>query len=68
MGSLLTSAEAAQKLRVSRTTIHRWVTTGRLPYIQKLEGIRGGYLFAPAAVDRLARQQSRRHASLRTAT
>ncbi|MFN8558270.1 MAG: helix-turn-helix domain-containing protein [Dehalococcoidia bacterium] len=30
-GDLLTLAEAARLLRVSRITVHRWVQRGRLP-------------------------------------
>jgi excisionase family DNA binding protein len=68
MTRLLTSAEAAQRLNVSKTTIHRWASDGTLPYAQKLDGLRGTYLFAAAVIDQAARLRQRRRASLGRAT
>ena len=49
---LLTTAEAAEALHVSRATLIRMVQAGRLEPTRKLDGIRGAYLFSPAEVER----------------
>lgn len=49
---LLTTAEAAEALHVSRATLIRMVRAGRLEPTWKLDGIRGAYLFSPAEVER----------------
>lgn len=44
---------AARELRVSVRTIHRWVEAGEITPIDKLEGLRGAYLFDEAEVQRV---------------
>ncbi len=51
---LLTTAEVAKLLHVAPQTVIRWADAGRIDIAQKLPGLRGGYLFAPDAVERLA--------------
>jgi hypothetical protein len=45
--TLITTAEAAERLKVSIPTVNRWVRDGRLQPVQKLPGIRGANLFDP---------------------
>lgn len=49
--NLLTSAEVAQRAKVSTRTVARWVERGELEPAQKIPGIRGALLFDPAAVE-----------------
>ena len=48
--TLITTAEVAQRLRVSIPTVNRWVRDGRLQPVQKLPGIRGANLFDPTDI------------------
>lgn len=48
--TLLTSQEAADILGVSVQTISKWVISGKLTPAKKLPGLRGAYLFTPAAL------------------
>ena len=48
---LLTSAEACDQLAIDRSTLSRWVTTGRMTCAMKLPGKRGAYLFTQAQID-----------------
>lgn len=50
----MTTAEAAVVLRKSARTVQRMAETGRLPYLKKLPGPNGSYLFEPGEVHRLA--------------
>ena len=66
VSTLITVADVAARLGVSRTTVHRYAASGDLPYVNKMPGIRGGYLFDPAVVALFARQRrngSRKKAS-----
>ena len=49
--TLLSAAEAADSLGVDRSTISRWVSSGRLVPAHKLPGRRGAYLFSTAAIE-----------------
>lgn len=49
----LTSAEAAERLGVDRSTLSRWVASGRIKPVWKMPGRRGPFLFRPADVDAL---------------
>ena len=57
-GQLVTALEAAKTLGKSRRTILRMVEAGELPYVHKLDGRAGAYLFDAAVIDLLARRQS----------
>ena len=62
---LLTTAEVAELTGWSTTSIHRWATAGDLPYVHKLRGRTGSYLFDPQVVE--GRIRLREHAGgLRT--
>lgn len=50
---LLSTAEAAEALGRSVTTINRWADTGVLPVTFKAPGIRGPRFFATADVEKL---------------
>lgn len=47
---LLTSPEVAARLRRSVRTVHRLATAGDLPYVHKLPGPNGAFLFDPQVV------------------
>ena len=55
--TLLTTAEAAPRLDISTRTLARRARAGLVPYVRKLDGIRGGFLFDAAVIDVIARQQ-----------
>lgn len=56
-GTLLTTAETAAMLGRSPRTVARLAAEGELPYVQKLEGVRGSYLFDRGTVQLFARQR-----------
>lgn len=49
---LLTAAEVARRLGMSRRHVTRLANDGSLPTVMKLDGVRGAYLFDPDVVDR----------------
>lgn len=53
MADLITAKDAERILRKSRRTVVRWAEQGRLPYVQKLTGDTGAWLFDRAAVEAL---------------
>lgn len=56
MADLMTTAQVAERLRVTARTVNRWVEAGRLPVAQRLPGATGANLFDPATVDELEAQ------------
>lgn len=50
---LVGAAEASQISGKDRRTIHRMVTRGDLPYVKKLDGLRGAYLFNRSDIEAL---------------
>lgn len=50
----MTTTEAAAVLGKSPRTVQRMAEDGRLPYLKKLPGPNGSYLFEPDKVQRLA--------------
>ena len=60
---LLTSAEVAAKLGISKRTVHRRAELGEIPFVRKLHEPNGAYLFDPAVIGYLARQQDEARAS-----
>lgn len=56
---LLSTAEAAKRLRVHIRTVARMAHTGELEAAAKAPGVRGAYLFDPDAVDALAAERGR---------
>ena len=61
--NLLRSAEVCARLNIDRSTLTRWVASGKISPAYKLEGLRGAYLFAPADVDRIASTRSQHKAA-----
>lgn len=59
----LESAEVVQILNIDRSTLSRWVTSGRIKPAMKLRGLRGAFLFAPTEVERVRQQSSSAAAS-----
>jgi hypothetical protein len=55
---LLSSAAAAARLGVDRSTLNRWVAAGRISTVAKLPGLRGPFVFAAAEVDRVAAERT----------
>lgn len=54
--SLLRSSEVCKRLNIDRSTLSRWVASGRIKPAMKLDGIRGAFLFAASEVDRAKKQ------------
>lgn len=52
--TLVNSADAAQRIGVSRSTLQRMVNLGQLRPVGKGPGLRGAYLFDAADIDRVA--------------
>lgn len=48
--TLLSSAEAAKALGIDRSTLTRWVDSGRIVPLAKAPGLRGAFMFTSAAV------------------
>jgi excisionase family DNA binding protein len=51
--ALITSAEACESLGIDRSTLSRWVASGRIAPATKLPGIRGPFLFTRTEVQRI---------------
>lgn len=50
---LLSTTEAVERLNIDRSTLTRWVASGRIKPAHKLPGLRGAYLFDEAEVERV---------------
>lgn len=50
--TFLTSGQVCDELGIDRSTLSRWVTSGRVE-ATKLPGLRGAYLFTREAIDAL---------------
>ena len=50
---LLESAETCELLNIDRSTLTRWVASGRIKPAMKLSGKTGAYLFDPSEVERV---------------
>ncbi len=48
--AVLTTAEVAEAYGVAISTVCRWAERGELPYIRKMPGKTGSYLFGPEAL------------------
>lgn len=57
---LLTSAEARNRLGMSRTAFGRRVLAGEIPAAGRLPGRTGAWLFDPETIDALATEQAAR--------
>lgn len=68
---VLSAAEVAERLRVDRSTLIRWINGGRIRPAGRLAGTTGAYLFDPDEVERfaveLAEEAEARAAELRQA-
>ena len=56
--TLITTAEAAERLGRSVPTVNRWARTGIIQPVHKLPGIRGPYLFDPEDIDALVKESA----------
>jgi hypothetical protein len=54
--TLMTSAQAGAVLGKSARTVQRMAESGRLPYVQRLPGPNGSYLFDPDVVHAMQRR------------
>jgi len=54
--NLMTTAQVAEALLVSRWTVTRWVESGRLAPVHRMPGRNGAMLFDALEVDRLRRR------------
>lgn len=52
----ITTAQVAERYRKAVRTVNRQAKSGRLPFVQKLPGERGAYLFDPEEVERVLGQ------------
>lgn len=59
MSQVMTTAQAASRLRTSRCTVVRMAHAGLLEPLEKLPGLRGAFLFRPADVEALAAERGR---------
>ena len=53
MSDLLTTAEVAERCRVSVATVNRWAASGALPVAMQLPGATGARLYRPTDVEAL---------------
>ena len=63
MSDLLTAAQAAERLNLSRRQIHRLVESGALPEAHRNPGVTGARLFRRSDVEALAASRSHQHAA-----
>lgn len=54
-GDLLSTVETAEALGVERSTISRWVTSGRIKPAHRMPGATGAFLFDRREVQRVKR-------------
>jgi excisionase family DNA binding protein len=52
-GQLLSTAEAVERLNIDRSTLTRWVSSGRIEPAHKSPGLRGAYVFTAEEVERV---------------
>lgn len=52
----LGAAEVAERLGIHRSTLTRWITTGRIKPAMQMPGSSGAYLFRQADVEGLRRE------------
>lgn len=50
---MITTAEACELIGIDKSTLSRWVQSGRIAYVQKLPGRNGAFLFDPTEVERV---------------
>ena len=50
---LLSSAEACERLAIDRSTLSRWVASGRIEPALKSPGVRGPFVFTAAEIERV---------------
>lgn len=50
---LLATVEAAQVIGVERSTLSRWIDSGRITPAHKLPGVNGAHLFRRSEVERV---------------
>ncbi len=58
---VLGTAEAAEILGVSLSTVTRWAVNGKLPPLRKLDGLTGSFVFEAGVVRRLAEERRNGH-------
>lgn len=59
----LGSAEVCERIGIDRSTLTRWIQTGRIAFAQKIPGGNGAYLFNPAEVERARAEYQKQAAS-----
>lgn len=52
------ASEVCERLGIDRSTLSRWVKSGRITPAMKLDGLRGPYLFEPSEVERVAAEMA----------
>lgn len=56
MTALIGTREAARVLGLSRSTVNRRAGSGLIPYVEKLPGRLGSYVFDRTEIERLAKE------------
>lgn len=62
MTVLIGTREAARVLGLSRSTVNRRAGAGNLPYVEKLPGRLGNYVFDRAEIERIAMETTNENA------
>lgn len=59
MTALIGTREAARVLGMSRSTVNRRAGTGLLPYVEKLPGRLGSYVFDRHTIEQIAKESTK---------
>lgn len=54
----LTTAQVAKRFGVNVKTVNRWAKNGELPYLTKLPGDTGAYLYDPREVEKFEKERA----------
>ena len=57
---LITVREAAERLGIAVSTVHKRISTGQYPVAFKVDGKTGAYLLDPKEIDRIAARMEAR--------
>lgn len=57
MTELIGTRETARVLGLSRSTVNRRASAGTLPFVEKLPGVLGSYVFDRATINRIAKDK-----------
>jgi excisionase family DNA binding protein len=55
--NVILADEVAEILGINKSTVTRRAADGRLPYLRKIDGPRGAYIFDRVEIERLAKEK-----------